>query len=61
VLEQAIDDVQLIEQSISGNKLSDLRIRLALRSCLTELRGLVNGREIPAIRDLSGSTPSPRH
>jgi hypothetical protein len=45
VLEQTIIDVHALEQSIEGRALADLRVRLALRSCLSELRGLVNGNQ----------------
>jgi len=41
VLEQAIADVQSIERSIAAKTLPDLKIRLALRCCLKELRTLV--------------------
>lgn len=60
MLEQAIADVQLIEQSICGSRLSDLRVRLALRTCLSELRSLASGREISEIGDLSRSV-TPRN
>ena len=43
MLEQAITELQNIEQSVARKTrktLSDLQIRLALRSCLKELRGL---------------------
>jgi len=45
VLEQTITSVRALEQSIEGRALADLRVRLALRSCLSELRGLVNGNQ----------------
>jgi hypothetical protein len=41
VLEQTISSVRELEQSIEGRALADLRVRLALRGCLSELRGLV--------------------
>jgi hypothetical protein len=41
VLEETISSVREIEQSIEGRALADLRVRLALRGCLSELRGLV--------------------
>jgi hypothetical protein len=40
VLEDAVADVQMIERSISGKNLSALHVRLALRSCLKELRSV---------------------
>jgi hypothetical protein len=40
VLEQAIAELQKIEQSVERKTLSNLKIRMALRSCLKELRGL---------------------
>jgi hypothetical protein len=40
MLEQAITELQNIEQSVARKTLSDLQIRLALRSCLKELRAL---------------------
>jgi hypothetical protein len=40
VLEQAILDLQSIERSIAAKTLPDLKIRLALRRCLKELRTL---------------------
>jgi hypothetical protein len=43
VLEQTISSVRELEQSIEGRALADLRVRLALRGCLSELRGLVGG------------------
>jgi hypothetical protein len=43
VLEQTISSVRELEQSIEGRALADLRVRLALRGCLSELRGLVVG------------------
>jgi hypothetical protein len=45
VLEQTISSVRELEQSIEGRALADLRVRLALRGCLSELRGLVVGDE----------------
>jgi hypothetical protein len=45
VLEQTISSVRKLEQSIEGRALADLRVRLALRGCLSELRGLVVGGE----------------
>ena len=41
MLEQTISSVRALEQSIEGRALADLRVRLALRGCLSELRGLV--------------------
>jgi hypothetical protein len=41
MFESAIADVQKLEQSVEGKSLPDLRIRLALRSCLKELRMLI--------------------
>ena len=38
MLEQAITEIQNIERSVARKTLSDLQIRLALRSCLQELR-----------------------
>ena len=40
MLEQAITEIQTIERSVARKTLSDLQIRLALRSCLKELRAL---------------------
>jgi len=40
MLEQAITELQNIERSVVRKTLSDLQIRLALRSCLKELRSL---------------------
>jgi hypothetical protein len=40
MLEQAITDLQNIEQSVARKTLSDLQIHLALRSCLKKLRAL---------------------
>jgi hypothetical protein len=38
MLEQALTELQNIEQSVARKTLSDLQIHLALRSCLKELR-----------------------
>jgi hypothetical protein len=43
VLEQTISSVRALEQSIDGRALADLKVRLALRGCLSELRGLIGG------------------
>jgi hypothetical protein len=43
VLEQAILDLQAIERSVAAKTLPDLKIRLALRRCLKELRTLAIG------------------
>lgn len=40
MLEQAILDLQIIERSVAAKTLPDLKIRLALRRCLKELRTL---------------------
>lgn len=40
MVEQAILDLQSIEQSLAAKTLTDLKIRLALRRCLKELRAL---------------------
>ena len=40
MLEQAVTEIQNIERSVARKTLSDLQIRLALRSCLQELRAL---------------------
>jgi hypothetical protein len=40
MVENTIVDVQRLERSVHGKSLSDLQIRLALRSCLRELRML---------------------
>ena len=40
MLEQAIMELQNIEQSLAKKTLSDLKIHLVLRSCLKELRAL---------------------
>lgn len=45
MLEQTISSVRELEQSIEGRALADLRVRLALRGCLSELRGLVGEAE----------------
>jgi hypothetical protein len=45
VLEQTISSVRELEQSIEGRALADLRVRLALRGCLSELRGLISPEE----------------
>jgi hypothetical protein len=44
MFENAIANVQRLEQSVAGKSLSDLQIRLALRSCLKELRMLTVAR-----------------
>jgi hypothetical protein len=46
MLEKTIAELRTIEQSIEGRQLSDLRVRLALRICLSELRGLA---ELPQL------------
>ena len=43
MLEQTISSVRELEQSIEGRALADLRVRIALRGCLSELRGLIVG------------------
>ena len=43
MLEQAILDLQIIERSVAAKTLPDLKIRLALRRCLKELRTLAIG------------------
>jgi hypothetical protein len=43
VLDQAILDLQIIERSVASKTLPDLKIRLALRRCLKELRTLAIG------------------
>jgi hypothetical protein len=43
VLEQAVLDLQIMERSIAAKTLRDLKIRLALRRCLKELRTLAIG------------------
>lgn len=40
MLEQAITELQDIEKSVARKTLSDLKIHLALRSCLKQLRTL---------------------
>ena len=40
MLEQAITELQNIEKSVARKTLSDLKIHLALRSCLKQLRTL---------------------
>jgi hypothetical protein len=40
MVENTIADVQKLERSVTGKSLPDLQIRLALRSCLKELRML---------------------
>ena len=47
MLEQAITELQNIEQSVARKTLSDLQIHLALRSCLKELRALSVARPPP--------------
>jgi hypothetical protein len=42
VLEQAILDLQIIERSVAAKTLPNLKIRLALRRCMKELRVLAN-------------------
>jgi hypothetical protein len=49
VLKNAISDVQLIERSISRKTLPDLQVRLALRSCLKELRSVAAAAPSPGI------------
>jgi hypothetical protein len=51
VLEQTISSVRELEQSIEGRALADLRVRLALRGCLSELRGLVVGDKSNSVAD----------
>lgn len=41
MLDQSIVDLQIIERSIAAKTLPELKIRLALRCCLKELRALV--------------------
>jgi uncharacterized protein (DUF488 family) len=53
VLEQTISSVRELEQSIEGRALADLRVRLALRGCLSELRGLVVGDESRCLADVA--------
>jgi hypothetical protein len=57
VLEQTITSVRALEQSIEGRALADLRVRLALRGCLSELRGLTVGDESYESQD-AALTPS---
>jgi hypothetical protein len=52
MLEQAITDLQNIEQSVARKTLSDLQIHLALRSCLKELRALSVACPPPRVRPL---------
>jgi hypothetical protein len=53
VLEQAILDLQIIEQSIAAKTLTDLEIRLVLRRCLKELRTLAIGLPCATTNNLS--------
>ena len=53
MLEQVILDLQIIERSIATKTLTDLKIRLALRRCLKELRTLAVGLPCAATEDLS--------
>jgi hypothetical protein len=53
VLEQAILDLQIIERSIAAKTLRDLKIRLALRRCLKELRTLAIGLPCGTANNLS--------
>jgi len=57
MLEQAITEIQNIERSVARKTLSDLQIRLALRSCLKELR--VVRRVPPAAREQLGHQSPP--
>jgi hypothetical protein len=56
VLKNAISDVQMIERSIARKTLSDLHVRLALRSCLKELRSVAAAAPGPGI-DAAASEP----
>ena len=58
MLEQAIVDLQIIERSIAAKTLPDLKIRLALRCCLKELRTLVI--DYPRCHDDQGPTSQER-
>lgn len=49
MLKNAISDVQMIERSIAKKTLSDLQVRLALRSCLKELRSMAAAAPSPGI------------
>ena len=40
MLEQAILDLQIIERSVAAKTLPNLKIRMALRRCMKELRAL---------------------
>jgi hypothetical protein len=58
MLEQAITELQNIERSVVRKTLSDLQIRLALRSCLKELRSLSVA--CPTAREQLGYRSPPR-
>jgi hypothetical protein len=53
MLEQAIMELQNIEQSLARKTLSDLKIHLVLRSCLKELRALSVACHPPRVRRLA--------
>ena len=53
MLEQAITELQNIEQSVARKTLSDLQIHLALRSCLKELRALSVACHPPRVSSLA--------
>ena len=54
MLEQAITDLQNIEQSVARKTLSDLQIHLALRSCLKELRAVSVAYPPPRVSSFAG-------
>jgi len=53
MLEQAIMELQNIEQSLARKTLSDLKIHLVLRSCLKELRALSVACHPPRVSSLA--------
>jgi len=63
VLAQAIAELQSLEQSVARKTLSNLQVRLALRSCLKELRTLAITHPVSTTDDTNGGlfdVPPPR-
>jgi hypothetical protein len=63
VLAQAIAELQGLEQSVARKTLSNLQVRLALRSCLKELRTLAITHPVATTNDTNGDrfdVPPPR-
>jgi hypothetical protein len=54
VLEQAIADLQTVEGLVARKTLSDLKIRLALRCGLKELRALAVALPASAMSNING-------